>query len=300
MEGFVGLLLIKGLDVGLFAFSVLNQEEETDEEDVGSDVEAGWAAGSDISDDVSDVDEDEEDDQASDSVGFSGVHSRDISMPASPSEGVTSPGAQGLSSALSSAGYGYASSAGVEEPISCSATTPSQLQGTVPPSSDLSSPPHVSSTASGAVMAPGMSSDPLPPGAATLAVPKPGQASLTAAAVSLDSMQNASPDGSQSVASAITKSSPPFSSTLPVRDETSASSTRASATSSSGDSRSTPGGALQPASGSFPQKIPYPQNLSSGMPSRSLGEASFGQSPGADEGDLAKQLQAKLAMEEGS
>ncbi|PWN25756.1 hypothetical protein BDZ90DRAFT_233766 [Jaminaea rosea] len=288
---------------------MLNQEEESDDDDEegaeGS--EGDWGAGSDISGSVSD-----DAGVASDSMGFnSGVQSRDISMPASPSGEVASPGVSGLSSALLTAGYGFSGSNSPTTPHTAKpnvAETSAQASPSVAPRPPEELSPASGSTSTATTISPGLSSNPLPPGAATLAVPRPGQTSLTAAAVSLDAMSGAG-SSPPTHAAASNGLSPPMAphQWAHLRDSAPStaaiSSTGASAASSSGESTNTTAAA---AAGNAPSKASVPAPAAP-VPIEqkaqhicSPGEA--GMSPGSLEGEsrveVAKQLEAKLRLED--
>ncbi|CAO1633113.1 unnamed protein product [Sympodiomycopsis kandeliae] len=205
---------------------MLNQDDESDEDDEdglsGSDW-GGSQASETASDPPGDGDEYDDDDLASVSAGVtSGLHSRDISMPASPAgdsamgsvlsfSGLASPSDLGnaLSPPLAGIPATPQSSRMVAQnsqeitPTNASASVLQTFKAQASPSSPSTSSPSkpaaataaVPTTASSLSSSPtaqvlaGMSTSPLPPGAATLAVPVPNQQnSLTAAAVRLDSV----------------------------------------------------------------------------------------------------------------
>lgn len=212
---------------------MLNREEDSDvdDDDEEADVSDGW--GSDATGSISEEEdeEQEDDDMASQSAGMtSGLYSRDRSMPTSPTgdlpgspsisfiseSGYLSPGGFGVTAPRAaspgSSSVGLDRAPGSADSLTTATATraPQSIPGS---SSPHSIPPPVISTASTeqSTVLPGTSSNLLPPGAATLAVPTPGQASLTAAAVSLDSLSQSPSIGASGSTRAWSPSSNPVS-----------------------------------------------------------------------------------------
>ncbi|CAO1617232.1 unnamed protein product [Parajaminaea phylloscopi] len=288
---------------------MLNQDDDEDEDEDDEGSEGDWGAGSDVSGSVSDDDND----VASDSVGInSGLQSQDISMPASPSGEALSPGLRGLSAALLASSVGSGASPSSQPATPAATRPPLSQQIPLPTRESTITPGSVKGSAgfTGDVSpeySPGLSANPLPPGAATLAVPKPGQTSLTAAAVSLDSMSS-SPHVTlphsvlHGAATSPVSASPQAG--LSVPDGASVvSSTGASVASSSQGSADTTSGlaaaTVRPVA--VPTAKACPLAHPSSTSSSSVAGAELGQSPGSLEGEdrqgIAETLRAKLAME---
>lgn len=273
---------------------MLNQEDESDEDEDAEDASEGeWEGGSDVSGSVSEDDGD----IASDSMGFnSGMNSRDISMPASPSgDGLPTSPPPGLSAALLASGL-RSDDAGSNRYTPPQTARPSQQAFSSPTGNPAAaSGPSTGRTDLNYFTSPDRSPllNPLPPGAATLAVPKPGQTSLTAAAVSLDSMDpSALPhhvlNGGASPSLPPTNLGPPSLAQIPDASSAASSTGASLASSSSADSAGT-----TPA-----RPIVLPTTAASQPPASG---AELGVSPGSLEGDtsqdIAETLKAKLALE---
>lgn len=319
---------------------MLNQEEDSDEddgEDGGiSDGDWGSEASGTVSerDEVEEEDDEEDDDMASMSAGgASGMHSRDISMPASPAGEPISGSALSFSGLASPAelvpqdspsllpgGFPTTPQSKLDNADSTVTPTSASVLQTFKevqkPSSASSSSPATAATTSQPIIGSAVPQNPtnpispgavLPPGAATLAVPIAGQNSLTAAAVRLDSVL---PEGQ---ATSVSSTSSPngdaaktyASGPIPIE--------RASATPTS--STLTPSTTVPPAfseaassvsstgasAASFSSKDSASTTGAGGMaaPSCTIPASS---SPGGTTGretkeELAKQLEAKLALE---
>lgn len=287
---------------------MLNQDDDDDDDDDGDDNErrevsdGEWGGGSDVSGSGS-----EDVDIASDSEGMtSGMQSRDILMPNSPSGDALSPGLQGLSAALMAPGVGADGSPASPQATPSAARSPHPhaipllAHDTTIMTSSFTAGDEASCAAPISFeRLPALSSNPLPPGAATLAVAMPGQTSLTAAAVSLDAMigspsfalSQSLPNGA--AAPALPDGVSSYQQDLSVPDEASVvSSTSASASSSSRNSADTTAALAS-------RPIVLPKSESHGRPKGASFE--LGQSPGSLESEdshgISEQLRAKLAME---
>lgn len=336
---------------------MLNQEDDSDDED-GAVSDGDWGGSEasssgtisdrDVDDDEDDEEEEyDEDDLASVSAGVaSGLNSRDISMPASPSgepvsagslsfSGLASPSdlsqmlapaAAAATTATSNATRSPALPAQDGQDTTLTPASASVLQTFKQAGSGSGSNPSAPGSADNTSVhtgAPSVSSSPLPPGAATLAVPMNGQNSLTAAAVRLDSIthddassgsasSSTSPPrvGGASGDAGVAASAAPTTTSVPIPIANSAtpmsagaappppssvSSTGASiASSSSRDSTSTAGGGGGAAAkGNGANLAQPPPSLCTIPPSSSPG----GTTGRETKEELAKQLEAKLALE---